>query len=37
MYVISLRVARFFLSALYQNEKKCTKWPRNLPNGHKIY
>jgi hypothetical protein len=32
------RVARFFLvGATYQNGGKYTKWPQNIPNGHKIY
>jgi hypothetical protein len=31
------RGARFFLGKIYQNEKKNTKWPLNIPKGRKIY
>jgi hypothetical protein len=28
---------QIFLAAKYQNQKKYTKQPQNVPNGHKIY
>jgi hypothetical protein len=37
------RVARFFSVKhpktwkIYLMTLKCTKWPQNVPNGHKIY
>jgi hypothetical protein len=40
--VAARRSSRFqgcqiFLGTTYQNEKKYTKWPLNMTNGHKIY
>jgi hypothetical protein len=28
---------QMFLGTTYQNGEKCTKWPQDIPNGHKIY
>jgi ubiquitin len=25
------------MGKIYQMTTKCTKWPQNVPNGHKIY
>jgi hypothetical protein len=34
---LSVRVARFFLGATYQNGEKFAKWPQNVPNNHVAY
>jgi hypothetical protein len=34
--IFSDRVARFFFAYDTKTGKNCTKWTRNVPNGHKI-